>query len=130
MVNRMTIVIDTNIIVSALLNPNGVSYTFMDRVFAGEYEVIVTESILEEYNNVLRREKFKFSESIIETIIEWFRNNAIFIDVNEDTYLSRVMDPQDAVFYAAARCTKARLVTGNIKHYPVEEMITMLWEIQ
>lgn len=43
----MTIVIDTNIIVSALLNPSGVSYTFLDRVFAGEYQVIITEKILE-----------------------------------------------------------------------------------
>jgi len=29
---RLTIVIDTNIIVSALLNPNGVSYVFLDKV--------------------------------------------------------------------------------------------------
>ena len=75
----LTIVIDTNIIVSALLNPNGVSYVFLDRVFAGEYQVVVTPQIMDEYNDVLRRKKFCFSEDIIETVLEWFRNNAIFI---------------------------------------------------
>lgn len=125
----LTIVIDTNIIVSALLNPNGVSYVFLDRVFAGEYQVVVTPQIMEEYNDVLRRKKFCFSEDIIETVLEWFRNNAIFIEVEEERYVNHVLDTKDAMFYAAARCTKARLVTGNIKHYPVEEMITMLWEI-
>ena len=126
----MTIVIDTNIIVSALLNPSGVSYVFLDRVFAGEYEVIITEKILEEYNEVLRRDKFHIPENIIETIIEWFRNNAIFIEVEEEQYSREVLDKKDVVFYAAAKCTKSRLVTGNVKHYPVEEIITMLWEIK
>jgi len=34
---RLTIVIDTNIIVSALLNPNGVSYVFLDKVYEGTF---------------------------------------------------------------------------------------------
>ncbi len=29
-----------------------------------------------------------------------------------------------------ARATKSGLVTGNIKHYPIEEMRTMIWELQ
>lgn len=127
---RLTIVIDTNIIVSALLNPNGVSYIFLDRVFAGEYQVIVTSQIMKEYNDVLRRKKFRFSDEIIETVLTWFQNNAIFIEVEENRYMAQVVDSKDVMFYAAARCTKARLVTGNVKHYPVEEMITMLWEIE
>lgn len=126
----MTIVIDTNIIVSALLNPSGVSYTFLDRVFAGEYQVIITEKILEEYNEVLRRDKFHIPENIIITVVDWFINNATFIEVDEERYANKVLDKKDVVFYAAAKCTKSRLVTGNIKHYPVEEMITMLWEIK
>lgn len=81
---NLTVVIDTNIIVSALLNPNGVSYVFLDRVFAGEYHVVVTPQIIEEYNDVLRRKKFCFSEEIIETVLDWFQNNAIFIEVEEE----------------------------------------------
>ena len=35
----------------------------------------------------------------------------------------------DAPFYVAARCTGALLVTNNIKHYPVTEWRTMIWEL-
>ena len=51
----MQVVIDTNIIVSALIKPNGTCYAFLDRVLAGAYDVVVSESILAEYNEVLRK---------------------------------------------------------------------------
>lgn len=38
-------------------------------------------------------------------------------------------DPKDAPFYITARCTGALLVTKNIKHYPITEWRTMIWEL-
>ena len=35
----MQVVINTNIIVSALLNPKGACYIFLDRVLAGAYDL-------------------------------------------------------------------------------------------
>lgn len=64
----MQVVIDTNIIVSALLNPRGACFVFFDRVFAGIYDVVASEEIILEYDNVLRREKFGFDEEDIEFI--------------------------------------------------------------
>jgi putative PIN family toxin of toxin-antitoxin system len=126
----MQIVIDTNVIVSAFLNPKGNTAIFMDKVFGGCYDIIVTETILMEYDDVLHRSKFHFKESTIKYIISWFRNYGIMIEVDENDYPKDLMvDEKDAPFYVAARCTKSRLVTGNIKHYPVEEMRTMLWEL-
>ena len=92
--------------------------------------VIITMKILEEYNEVLRRKKFHFSEKVVKTVVDWFVRNATFIEVEETNYTNEVLDEKDRIFYAAAKCTKSRLVTGNVKHYPVEEMITMLWEIK
>ena len=126
----MRLVIDTNIIVSAFLTPNGNAAILMDKVFGEAYEVIVTKNILVEYEEVLQRKKFGFSEEIISFVLTWFREHAVLVDVNENDYSKEdVPDPKDAVFYVAARATGSRLVTGNIKHYPVEEMRTMLWEL-
>lgn len=126
----MRVVIDTNIIVSALLNSNGKPATFMRRVFGCEYEVIVTERILDEYKDVLYREKFPFTDEMISYIIGWFRSNALLVEIKEDDYSSdEVPDPTDAVFYITARATRAKLITGNIRHYPVTEYRTMLWEV-
>lgn len=37
---------------------------------------------------------------------------------------------KDRIFYDIAKCCKARLVTGNNKHYPVDELVTSLWELE
>lgn len=124
------IVIDTNVIISALLSPSGSAVRFMGDVFDEKYEVVITESILEEYNEVMHRPKFMIDEDIIQFILTWMMDHAIFVEVDEGDYPEEEMpDPKDAVFYVAARCTGSLLVTKNIKHYPVTEWRTMIWEL-
>lgn len=79
----MQVVIDTNIIVSALLNPKGACYIFLDRVFAGVYDVVASSDIIKEYDDVLRREQFGFDEEDVDFIIEWFWKNSLIVEVNE-----------------------------------------------
>ncbi len=63
--------------------------------------------------------------------IIWFYSNALMVEVSEKDYLEDSMiDEKDIPFYIIAKATKLRLVTGNIKHYPIEEMRTMIWELQ
>ena len=127
----MQIVIDTNIIVSAYLSGSCKSRTFLDKVYAGDYDVIVSETILSEYERVLSYPKFGFEDSTKDFIIEWFRENAIIVEINENEIVSEMeeRDITDKPFYLLARATKSLLVTGNVKHYPVEEWRTMLWEL-
>lgn len=126
----MQVVIDTNIIVSALLNTKGACYVFLDRVFAGTYDVVVSEDIISEYDDVLRRSQFGFDKEDVDFIIKWLRDNALMVEVNENSYRpDEVIDEKDIPFYVTAKATKSRLVTGNIKHYPIEEMRTMIWEL-
>ena len=126
----MQVVIDTNIIVSALLNTKGACYVFLDRVFAGTYDVVVSEDIISVYDDVLRRSQFGFDKEDVDFIIKWFRDNALMVEVNENSYRpDEVIDEKDIPFYVTAKATKSRLVTGNIKHYPIEEMRTMIWEL-
>ena len=65
----MRVVIDTNIIVAALLSGNGKSRAFMNRVFGGEYEVIVSETILAEYERVFNYPKLGLKESTISFVL-------------------------------------------------------------
>lgn len=124
------IVIDTNVIISALLSPNGSAAKFMGDVFDEKYEVVITESILEEYIDVLHRPKFKIDDDIIQFIVDWMLTHSLFVEVDENDYPNKEMpDSDDAVFYTAAKCTGSLLVTKNIKHYPVTEWRTMIWEL-
>ena len=126
----MQIVIDTNIVISGILT-NGAAALFMDKVFGDYYDVVVTENILKEYDWKLHSPKFGFQEDDINFVLSWFRENAMMVEVDDEEPMP-FMDHRDAtdkVFYWAAKRTGSLLVTGNIKHYPVEEMRTMLWEL-
>lgn len=124
------VVIDTNVIVSALLSPNGNAAKFIGDVLDEKYEVIITDSIYSEYDEVLHRRRFNIDEDIISFILSWISEHALYVEVDENDYPKEDMpDADDAPFYVAARCTGALLVTKNIKHYPVTEWRTMIWEL-
>lgn len=96
----MQVVIDTNIIVSALLNPSGACYIFLDRVFAGAYDVVISEAIIEEYSDVLRRPRFGFAEEDVCFIVDWFIANALMVEVDEEEYADEnSVDKKDIPFF-------------------------------
>lgn len=124
----MKLVIDTNIIVSALLSVNGTAYQVLSDVLDGKYTVFISNEIFEEYSGVLHREKFHFDDEIIEFILDWFLENAIWIEVTKSDI--NMPDEKDRIFFDVAKCCKARLLTGNVKHYPVDELVTLLSELK
>lgn len=92
--------------------------------------MVASSDIIKEYDDVLRREQFGFDEEDVDFIIEWFWKNSLIVEVNEVDYRpDEVIDEKDVPFYITAKATKSRLVTGNIKHYPIEQMRTMIWEL-
>ena len=123
----MQLVIDTNIIVSALLSADSNAFKVLSDALDGKYTVLISEEIFQEYQDVLHRDKFGFDEKIINFLLAWFRENAIWIEVSRSNIPMK--DEKDRVFYDLAKSCKARLVTGNIKHYPVDELVTALWEL-
>ena len=83
------------------------------------------EDILDEYNDVLHRSKFKFDRRGIEIVLTGLIKRGIFLDAA--TIEDYVPDPDDAIFYEvvmeARETTDAYLVTGNIKHFPVKPYV-------
>lgn len=123
----MRLVVDTNIIVSALLSSESKAFQLLSDVLDGKYIVLISEEIFKEYEDVLSRDKFGFDSDIINFLLSWFRENAVWVEVSESD--TPMKDEKDRVFYDFAKSCKARLVTGNIKHYPVDELVTALWEL-
>ena len=62
-------VIDTNVIVPALLKWNSVPGVVLQAVFNGFVVPVYNEEILNEYRNVLKRPKFGFSKELISETI-------------------------------------------------------------
>lgn len=118
-------VIDTNVIVSALLDHDRESNPslILDDILSGIITPLYNDEILSEYRDVLSRDKFSFVESDIENTLNLFLEKGVKIDVTvpvEETF----SDLDDKVFYEVTMSSDgAYLVTGNIKHFPNKPIV-------
>jgi putative PIN family toxin of toxin-antitoxin system len=111
------IVVDTNVLVSGLLNAAGNPGRVVDGLLLGELVVVVDDRILAEYRQVLARPKFKFNPIQREHVLEFIE--ACSEHVAAPPLSAPLPDPADAPFLEVAACASAdALVTGNIRHFP------------
>ena len=112
-------VIDTNVLVSALLTHNKQSATFlvMEALLANQIVPLYNEEIICEYEDVLHRAKFGFSEADIDHFLKTMKQAGIHSQrISSSEFFP---DPKDVVFYEVALSKDdAYLVTGNKKHFP------------
>ena len=122
---RYYAVIDTNVLVSAMLKITSVPGQIAIKALTGEIIPLLNDEILAEYNEVLHRPKFKLTQDQITGLLEGIISRGIFIDAGPVDEI--LPDPKDAVFYEvvmeARTKTDARLITGNLKHFPVKSYI-------
>lgn len=124
MIMKIYAVIDTNVIVSALLShyDDAATVQTIKRVISGDIVPIYNDDIINEYLTVLHRSKFNFSESLITETIKVFIDFGISSERLESSIV--LPDPKDLVFYEVALSVDdSFLVTGNIKHFPKKPFI-------
>ena len=90
-------VIDTNVIVSAMLKWDSIPGNVMEMVFDGSIIPILNECIVNEYQNVLLRPKFHLTEDIVRDVLESIKSQGIYVDA--ETIDIELPDPNDTVFY-------------------------------
>ena len=118
----MKVVVDTNVIVSALMNINGIPARILSLILNGSVKLLYDNRIIFEYVNVLSRREFGFSGEIINDMIDFFKRDGEF--VNADHLKIHFSDEADKKFYEVYKCGTAQyLITGNIKHFPKEDTI-------
>lgn len=123
----MLVVLDTNIIVPALLSPHGKPAYVFNRFVNGDFTLCADERIIAEYYAVLSRPKLKFNPQLIERIISFIRTHALI--VTPIMLPVPFEDESDKKFYEVAKTCNATLITGNLKHFPVDPCIKSVNEI-
>ena len=119
-------VIDTNVLVSALLSSKDDSATVqvVQKIIQEDIIPIYSYDIAHEYKIVLYRKKFNFSKNNVDFLL-----NAIFrfgILFEPTFYDYNLPDIKDLPFYLTAlqnQDKKSFLITGNLKHFPIEPFI-------
>ncbi len=110
-------VLDTNVLVSGLLNPSGHPGRLLDAVLSGHLVLALDDRIYAEYSEVLIRPNFKFDKSDVRDLLSFlrmqYRINA------HPVKLKNLPDASDLPFAETAlSLEEAVLVTGNPRHFP------------
>lgn len=117
----MKIVLDTNILVSGLLQPQGNPAQVLGLVLSGAIQACHDGRILAEYAGVLARPHFKFDAKRVDEVLNKIRTDGLAIDAREESGLG-LPDADDEPFLAVALASSADfLVTGNLSDYPPDK---------
>jgi putative PIN family toxin of toxin-antitoxin system len=114
----ISVVVDTNVLVSALISSAGNESFVISAVASGVLTPFYSNEILEEYRLVLSRTRFGFEETILEQLFLLLSTRGTRIAPREDTTVLSP-DPDDRKFILCSLEASADfLVTGNRKHFP------------
>lgn len=121
--NTVYAVFDTNVLISALLSKREDSPTvlLLNHVLDGRIVLVYNEEIVSEYQEVLHRDKFGFSDERIKTVLEVVRTGLCLGRTPSNEIFP---DQDDAVFYEVALSKEGTfLITGNLHHFPKSPIV-------
>lgn len=118
----MKIVLDTNVLVSGLLSPNGIPAQILNLIQSKKVILLIDTRILSEYSAVLRRPKFKFKDEWINPVLDFIKMESETV-VPEPVYMD-FPDPDDKMFWEVAKSGNALyIVSGNTRHFPDDPLV-------
>jgi putative PIN family toxin of toxin-antitoxin system len=113
----LRLVVDTNIVVSAALKPDGLQRTVLLLAITKPARLYVSNVILTEYRDVLSRPELQIRKGPRQQLFDLIRKRAHLIDAVRTVQIT--YDPEDNMFIECADAARADyLVTGNVRHFP------------
>lgn len=122
----MMVVLDTNVLVSALWSRNGSPAKVVSMTLSGKLIPCYDYRILCEYREVLQRPRFGFTSGEVNSLLDWIESygRSVIAEPLGDVFL----DEADKKFYEVAKFCGAALITGNLKHFPEDPLVMSVAE--
>jgi len=113
----LRLVLDTNIVVSAALKPDGLQRTVLLLAITKPARLYVSEAIMAEYREVLARPKMNIRKGLRQQLLQLVKTHGHSVTPSRQLQVTR--DPDDNKFLECADAARADyLVTGNVRHFP------------
>jgi putative PIN family toxin of toxin-antitoxin system len=113
----LRLVVDTNILISAALKPDGLQRTVILLATTRPAKLYISAAILSEYRDVLSRPEFGIRKGLQQQLLTLIKNRARLVPRSRP--LQVASDPDDNIFLECADAARADyLITGNQKHFP------------
>jgi len=119
----MRVVIDTNVLVSALWSRNNRLSQIISAVINDKLIACYNAAIMAEYEDVLSRPKlaFHFEKSRVDEILNKMKIDGLSVVVIPSSM--PLPDEDDRVFYDVAKACDAYLITKNLQDFPSASFI-------
>ena len=117
-------VIDTNVLVSALItrNPESATAKVVRLLLDNEFVPLYDADIITEYEDVLHRSKFPILPEVADALISYIVEHGV--EASRVNFDESMPDEDDRVFYEVTLSKEdSFLVTGNLKHYPTSPRV-------
>ena len=117
-------VIDTNVLVSALItkNPEAATATVVRLLLDNGFVLLYDADIIAEYEDVLHRSKFPILPEVADALISYIVEHGV--EASRVNFDESMPDEDDRVFYEVTLSKEdSFLVTGNLKHYPTSPRV-------
>lgn len=115
------VVLDTNVLVSAFLTPNGHPHTIVQAVLDSELVLAYSDAIMAEYRSVLARPRFGFDAQDVSDVLAFIETFGEYTSITPSE--TPMLDESDRPFLDTGEAANATLVTGNAKHYPPSDRL-------
>jgi putative PIN family toxin of toxin-antitoxin system len=113
----LRLVLDTNVVVSAALKPEGLQRTVVLLAITKPARWYVSDATGSEYALVLARPELKIRKSLRQRLLQLIKNHARMVIPSRMSQIT--YDPADNIFIECADAARADyLVTGNQRHFP------------
>lgn len=119
----MRVLIDTSILVSAVLRDKDPEAIILWVIGQSDWEWVTSDDILREYNDVLRRPKFKLPEAVQALWLDRLAVYTVAVVVGDTMDFPR--DQKDAKFLACARASNANyFITGDRDFSEAQKLVS------
>jgi putative PIN family toxin of toxin-antitoxin system len=119
------VVLDTNVVVSALLQPLGPPAQVFFLAPGGSIQLCVSGNVYAEYEEVIRWPRLRRDNNIVIATLQAIREKSLWVRPTEA--IRACTDPDDDIFIECAQAARASyLVTGNLKHFPASWLDTRI----
>jgi uncharacterized protein len=112
------VVLDTSVLISALISPHGVPAELVRRWLAGWFELVVSERLLEEVERAAGRPRIRerLSSHELRDFLSVLRAQALLVEDSADVNAVVAADPADDYLFALARTAEALAIVSGDRH--------------
>ncbi len=122
---KYKIVLDTNILITALLSKRGASFKLLSMIDDDRIELVVSTPLIKEYEDVLHRDKFTIDKTSINDILDYLCSISSHHKIY---YLWRpiLKDIKDDMILELAVKANAMIITHNKKDFEEAQKFNIL----